>query len=399
MIKRLSSRIHEFNESPTLALTAEAMHLRRQGIDVISLTAGEPDFPTPRHIKEEAIRALAENFTHYTANNGIPELREAIAQKFLKENNLKFSPEEILVSTGAKASLYMVLQALCSPGDEVLIQAPFYVSYPEMVKLTGAIPVILTSTSREGFRITAGQMAKGITQKTKAFILCSPSNPTGIVYTHEELESFAKVASETGIYIITDEIYEKILYDDARHFSIGAFDAIRNQVITINGVSKAFAMTGWRIGYLGARRDITRAAGKVQSQVTGNANSIAQRATLAALTGPTDEQKIMIQEFKKRRDYLIGELRTIPNIQFNTPHGAFYLFIDVGKYYGRNTGGRVINNSADICSYLLDSQRVACVPGSAFGDDHCIRLSYASSMENLQKAMQRIREGFQHLQG
>ncbi len=252
MMKSLSNRIFEFNESLTLVLTSHAMHLQRQGIDVVSLTAGESDFSTPLHVKQEALHALEENFTHYTPNNGIPELREAIAQKFLQENNLKFTPEEILVSTGAKAALYMALQALCSTGDEVLIQAPFYVSYPEMVKLAGAIPIILTSTYQSGFRITAEQLAKAVSPRTKAFILCSPSNPTGVVYTYDELESFARIAFDTGIYIVTDEIYEKILYDDTRHFSIGAFENIRDQVVTINGASKAFAMTGWRIGYSGS---------------------------------------------------------------------------------------------------------------------------------------------------
>jgi aspartate aminotransferase len=399
MKKNLSSKILEFNESPTLALTAHAMQLKREGIDVISLTAGEPDFPTPLHIKQEAVRALEENFTHYTPNNGIPELREAISQKFLRENDLRFSPEDIVVTTGAKAALYMSLQALCSAGDEVIIQSPFYVSYPEMVKLAGGVPVILPSTCQSGFRITADQLAKAVTPRTKAFILCSPSNPTGIVYTSDELEAFAKVAFETGIFIVTDEIYEKILYDGARHFSIGAFDNIRDQVVTINGASKAFAMTGWRIGYLGARRDIARAVAKVQSQVTGNANSIAQRATVAALTGPVDEQIRMVNEFKRRRDYLTGAFSSIPDVHFVIPQGAFYLFVCVGKYFSREIDGVQVNNSVKLCSYFLEHHRVACVPGSAFGNDRCIRLSFTSSMETLQTAMTRLTEGFRTLRG
>ena len=397
MKKSLSNKILEFNESPTLALTAQAMQLQRQGIDVISLTAGEPDFPTPVHIKQEAIRALEENFTHYTPNNGIPELREAIAHKLLNENGVRFTPEEIVVTTGAKAALFMALQALCSAGDEVLIPAPFYVSYPDMVKLAGAAPVILPSTCESGFRITAEQLAKAVTPRTKAFILCSPSNPTGVVYTRDELEEFAKVAFETGIFIITDEIYEKILYDGVRHYSIGAFDSIRDQVVTVNGASKAFAMTGWRIGYLGARRDIARAAAKVQSQVTGNANSIAQRATVAALTGPTGEMEQMVAEFTRRRDYITGVFRTIPDVHFVTPQGAFYLFICVGKYFGRETDGTPVNNSVALCSYFLERFRIACVPGSAFGNDRCIRLSFTSSMENLQNAVARLTEGFRAL--
>ncbi len=395
---RISDRVSSLHESMTLALTAQAMIMQRRGIDIVSLTAGEPDFPTPDHVKRAAIAAIEENFTHYTANIGTPELREAAALKFQDDNNLRFTPDQIVVSSGAKACIFMALQALCDPDDEVLFQSPYYVSYPDMARLIGAKPVSITTTFESGYKLTPDQLRTAITPKTKVFIFNSPSNPTGMTYTREEIEAFGEVIQQKGIYAISDEIYEKILYDGADYFSLGAVDAIRDSVVTVNGASKAYAMTGWRIGYMGGNPAIMKAAAKVQGQITNNANSIAQKATVAALRGPQEIVGTMVQEFQRRRDFLVAELSAIPGLKILKPAGAFYLFPDVSAYYGRRLKGMTIRNSTDMCHYLLEHEKIALVPGVAFGNDKCVRLSYAVSMENLQKAVSRLRTGLAELE-
>ncbi|MEE9288067.1 MAG: pyridoxal phosphate-dependent aminotransferase [Bacteroidota bacterium] len=387
----LSRRVREIEESQTLALTALALKLKAEGVDVISLTAGEPDFPTPAHVKQAAVKAIEEDFTHYTANDGIPELRKAIAQKFARDNNLHFKSEEILVSCGAKHSVFNAVQALCDSGDEAVVISPYWVSYPEIVKLANAKPVIVQTSADADFKLTAAQLKRAVTSRTKLLILNSPGNPTGTVYTREEIEELAQVVHAAGIFVIADEIYEKVIYGGIQHFSIGSINRIADQVITVNGVSKAFAMTGWRIGYIGGRKDVVAAAAKVQSQTTSNPTSISQKAALAAITGPEDDLKKMTAEFQRRRDFLCKQLGSVKEFQFRIPQGAFYLFPKIDSLYGRIGNNLVLKNSGDLSQYLLKQARVASVPGTAFGAKDYIRLSYACSVGTLETAVDRIR--------
>lgn len=393
----LSSKIASVQKSQTLLLTAQAKTMRDEGIDVVSLTAGEPDFPTPAHIKQAAIKAIEENFTKYTPSQGIPELCKAIAEKFRRDNNLSFDPLQILVSCGAKHSIYNALQAICNDDDEVIIVSPYWVSYPDMVKLVGAVPRIIETDEAANFKVSPQQLQQAISKKTKALLFNSPCNPTGTVYNKEEIEELAEIVLKANLYVISDEIYEKVIYDGAAHFSMGALKKVRDQVITVNGVSKAYSMTGWRIGYFGANREVYTAAEKVQSQITSNASSISQRAALAALTGPDTEQQTMVKEFRRRRDYICKELQDIIGLSCRVPEGAFYIFPRVSSFYGKSFCGKKIADSDELCQFLLVEQKVATVPGSAFGADEYIRLSFACSMEELQKAVQRLKEGFEKL--
>ncbi len=396
-MKSLSKKVAQAEASQTLALTALAKKLKSEGIDVVSLTAGEPDFPTPRHIKDAAVQAIEQDFTKYTINAGIIELRTAIAAKLKRDNAVEVTPAQILVSNGAKHSIFNALQAICNKGDEVIIPAPYWVSYPEMVKLVDGVPVILKTTEKTEFKITAAQLKRAVTKKTKALILCSPSNPTGSVYTTEELRAIAKVVESTGIYVIADEIYEKVLYDGNVHFSLGSIAAIKDQVITVNGVSKAYAMTGWRIGFLAAHPSVVDAAEKVQSQVTSGPNSIAQKAATAAFAGNDDEVKKMTAEFKRRRDYIHAALTAIPGVTSTLPGGAFYLFPNVSAFYGKSHNGVKVKNSDDMAQFLIREAQVVTVPGSGFGANNNIRLSYACSMQELEKAASRMKDALAKL--
>ncbi|MBI3005780.1 MAG: pyridoxal phosphate-dependent aminotransferase [Ignavibacteriales bacterium] len=390
-MRPLSKKLSAIERSQTMMLFARAKKMKADGIDVVSLTAGEPDFPTPQTIKDAAIKAINENFTKYTANQGIPELLKAVAEKFQRDNNLRFEPSQILVSSGAKHSLYNSLQAICNRGDEVVIPAPYWVSYPEMTKLVDAVPVIVKTSPANQFKMTPSQLKKAITRKTKAMILCSPSNPTGAVYTKEEILAIADVVESSGIYVISDEIYEKVVYDGLKHFSIGSVESVRDQVITVNGVSKAYSMTGWRIGFLGARGDITEAADKVQSQITSNANAIAQKAAYAALCGNLDgEVSAMVTEFDRRRHFLVSEFQKIAGLEFIYPRGAFYIFANVRNFLNKSANGSRIKTADDLCEHLLTKHLVATVPGSGFGAKDWVRMSYACSMADLQKAVERL---------
>ena len=396
-MKPLSKKARSVQPSQTLLLFARAKKMKAEGIDVVSFTAGEPDFPTPQIIKDAGVRAINENFTKYTQNRGIPDLLKAIAAKFKKDNNLSFEPSQILVSNGAKHSVYNALQAVCNPRDEVIIPSPFWVSYPEMVRLADAVPVPVKTSFQNQFRITPAQLKRAITAKTKALLLNTPSNPTGAVYSREELERIADVVKNSGIFIIADEIYEKVIYDDERHFSIGSLERIRDQVITVNGVSKAYAMTGWRIGFMGGHPDIIGLAEKIQGQSTSNANSIAQRAALAALANNLDSQiRVMVTEFDRRRRYLIQEFQGL-GIDFVFPKGAFYLFFNVKQFFGASAGGKKLRSSDDLCEFMLMNHKVALVPGTGFGDKNWVRMSYACSMEELQKGVERIKAGLSAL--
>ena len=397
-MKSLSRVVEKTEASQTLALTALAKKLHDEGVDVVTLTAGEPDFPTPFHVKEAAVKAIADNHTTYTQNAGIPELRKAIAEKFQKDNNLSFSPSQILVSNGAKHSLYNSLKAICNPGDEVIIPAPYWVSYPQMVGLVDAVPIVVPTREENEFRLTADELRQVITKKTKALLFCTPSNPTGSVYSRRELEELGKVVEEHDIYVISDEIYEKVIYDDARHFSIGSIPTIKDQVITVNGFSKAYSMTGWRIGFLGARQDIATNAEKIQGQVTSNASSISQYAAVAALAGPDDQLRSMAAEFSRRRDFIHGAVTSISGISCVKPKGAFYVFPNVSAYFGRSFRGRKLESGDDIAKFLLEEGRVVVVPGSGFGAGDHVRISYACAMTELEKAAERLRRGFKKLE-
>ncbi|MBI3111457.1 MAG: pyridoxal phosphate-dependent aminotransferase [Ignavibacteriales bacterium] len=397
-MRPLSKKVASLEKSQTLALSARAKKLQAEGVDVVSLTAGEPDFPTPEVVKQAAIMAIHENFTKYTANQGIPELLKAISFKLQKENNLRFEPSQVLVSCGAKHSVYNALCSICNKGDEVIIPSPYWVSYPEMVKLVDAVPVLVKTSPRNQFKITPAQLRKAVTRRTKAFILNSPCNPTGAVYTREELIALAKVIEKTDLYVLSDEIYEKVLFDGMKHFSIGSVDAIRDQVVTINGVSKAYSMTGWRIGYLAAAKAIVEGAEKVQSQMTSNATSIAQKAAYAAISNDLSaEISMMVGEFDKRRQFLIKAFKTIKGLEFIYPQGAFYLFFNVKAYLKTVVDGKKLKTSDDLCEFMLTKHHVAMVPGTGFGDSNWVRMSYACSMQELEKAVDRLKKGFSQL--
>ena len=392
-----SEVISSIEESKTMAISSLVKKLKAEGKNVLSFSAGEPDFPTPEFIKQAAIKAINNNFTRYTANEGYPALLNAIVEKFSKDNNLQFNPKNILVSDGAKHSLYNLLMALCNPGDEVIFQSPYWVSYPEMVKLARAKSVIIDGSVEQNYKIIPSQLKDAITSKTKIFIFNTPSNPTGAVYSKDEIIALAEVLKDKNIYIISDEIYEKIVFDGEKHFSIGSIDYLKDRTITVNGVSKAYAMTGWRIGYAGGNAEIIKLARNLQSHSTSNASSISQAATLAALTEESNEIEDMVEKFKIRRDYIYESLNKIDGIQCPLPKGAFYVFYDVSSYYGKHMNGYDIKDSSTFCNYLLTEQNVGLVPGVAFGNDNCVRMSYACSMEELNDGLERITKALNKL--
>jgi len=388
---KLAKRMKNIKPSPTLAVDAKAKALKAQGVDVVGFGAGEPDFDTPEHIKDAAVKALRDGFTKYTPAGGTEELKAAVCAKLKKDNQLDYKPAEILISCGAKHSLYNIFQAMLDEGDEVIIPAPYWVSYPDMVYLAGASPVIITASESNGFKITPQQLAGAITPKTKAFILNSPSNPTGAAYTKQELQALAGVLEKTGITIISDEIYEKIVYDHFESCSIATIaPALKDRVIIVNGVSKTYSMTGWRIGYAAGPADIIKAMTNIQSQSTSNPTSIAQKASLAALNGPQDFIALMTREFDKRRTYMVDRFNKIPGISCFMPTGAFYTFPNVAKLFGRKSGSHTITDSNSFAAYLLESVNVAVVAGGGFGADNNIRLSYATSFENIERGLDRI---------
>jgi len=390
MKKILSKRASEAEESVTLAITAKANQMKEQGIDVISFSAGEPDFDTPDHIKKAASDALAKGQTKYTPASGLPALRKAIAAKFQKDNGLAYDPGQIVVSCGAKHSLYNVMQAILEEGDEAIIPAPYWVSYPAMVKCTGATPVIVQTQEKNGLKMTADELRKVITERTKCLILCSPSNPTGMVYSEAELKAVAEVCVEKDILVISDEIYEKLVFGVPFASIATVAPKLRDKCVVVNGASKAYAMTGWRIGYAAGPKDIMTAVGRMQSQSTSNATSIAQYATIAALEGDQGCVEKMRVEYAKRRDYIVGRLRKIPGVACGEPQGAFYVFPNVSALYGKKYQGKAITGSNMMAETLLEKAHIATVPGSGFGADGYIRLSYATSMEKIEKGLDRL---------
>jgi len=389
----LSDRINLLSESETLAMTRRSRELRAQGFDVINLSIGEPDFDTPEHVKEAAKQAIDQNYSHYTPVPGYPELRQAIVNKLKRDNQLEYTADQIVVSTGAKQSLANAIMCLVNPGEEVLIPAPYWVSYKEMIKLAGGEGVFIDSSVKTDFKVSPAQIEAAITPKTKVFMFSSPCNPSGTVYNYSELKAFAEVfARHPEVFIISDEIYENINFT-GKHYSIASFPEIFDRVIVINGLSKGFAMTGWRLGYMASNKEIAKACDKLQGQITSATCSITQRAAIVAMhTDPAESNdiRLMVEAFKYRRDLAISLLREIPGINLNLPDGAFYLFPEVTMYYGKKFGDRVILSGSDLCDYLLDTAYVAMVPGAAFGSPDCIRFSYATSEDNLREAITRI---------
>ena len=388
---QLSRKAMEISESVTLAITAKAKKMRTEGIDVIGFGAGEPDFNTPLYIQESAIAAIKDGLTRYTPASGIQELKKSICKKLKKDNNLEYKPSQIIISNGAKHSLHNALVAICNPGDEVIIPVPYWVSYPELVKIADAVPVYVETKEEDGFKYKKESLLSAITDKTKAIILNSPNNPTGVAYSREELEMIAKIAVERDIIIISDEIYEKLLYDGLEHISIASLnDTIKKNTIVINGMSKAYAMTGWRIGYAAAEENIVNIMSNIQSHATSNPNSIAQYASVTALEGEQAEVENMQKEFEKRRNYMVDRINNIKYLSCRKPEGAFYIMVNITKVKGKNISGIEIKDSLVLCDALLDNARVAAIPGMAFGADDFIRLSYATSMENIKNGLDRI---------
>jgi aspartate aminotransferase len=394
----LSERAKKIKPSPTLSIDAKAKAMKAQGIDIVNFGVGEPDFDTPEYIKEAAIKALRDGFTKYTPVGGIDELKEAVITKFKKDNDLEYEKDEIIVSCGAKHSLYNIAQALYGHGDEVLIPSPYWVSYPDQVLLNDAVPVFVKTYEKDNFIVSPDALESRITKKTKALILNSPSNPTGLTYDKKSLEAIAEIALRHNIYVISDEVYEKLVYDGFGHISIASLNKeIKKKTIVVNGLSKSHAMTGWRIGYTAGPKDIIKAMTNIQSQSTSNPTSIAQKAAVAALTGPQDFTSMMRTEFDKRRRFLIEGLNAIRGVSCIKPTGAFYAFPDISKLYGKKTDSRTINSSLDFALYLLEDANVALVHGDAFGDDNYMRISYATSMENIAKGLERIKEAISKL--
>ncbi|MBR6649579.1 MAG: pyridoxal phosphate-dependent aminotransferase [Bacteroidaceae bacterium] len=396
-MNKLADRLNRLSPSATLAMSQKSQELKAQGVDVINLSVGEPDFNTPDNIKEAAKKAVDDNWSRYSPVPGYPSLRKAIVEKLKRENNLEFTEAQISVSNGAKQAVCNAIMALVNPGEEVIVPAPYWVSYPEMVKLADGIPVIVSAGIEQNFKITGAQLEAAITPKTKMLILCSPSNPTGSVYTQAELKELADVlAKHPDVFVVADEIYEHINYV-GEHQSIAQFPEIRDRVIIVNGVSKAYAMTGWRIGYLAAAEWIVKGCNKLQGQYTSGPCSVSQIASLEAYAGSQQAVEDMRVAFERRRNLIVQLAKEIPGLEVNTPEGAFYLFPKCSSYYGKSYGEHTINNSDDLAMYLLTEAHVATVGGASFGSPECFRMSYATSDENIVEAIRRIKEALAKL--
>ncbi len=391
MTMDLSNKAKQINPSLTLEITAKAKELKEAGIDVVSFGAGEPDFNTPENIIKAAIRAMEEGKTKYTATSGILDLRNAICEKFKVDNGLLYKPNQIVVSTGAKQSLANAFLAILNKGDEVIIPVPYWVSYPELVKLSDGVPIFVNTLKENDYKYTIKDLEKVVTKKTKAILLNSPNNPTGSIYTKEELREIAEFAKKYDLIIVSDEIYEKLIYDGNKHISIASLseDAYKRTIV-INGLSKSYAMTGWRIGYSACSEEMSKLMSSIQSHVTSNINSISQYAAVEALTGTQESIKIMIQEFEKRRNYMIDRLNNIEGISYIRPSGAFYIMVCIEGFYGKNINGNIIKSSLDFSKSILEEENVAVIPGIAFGLDEYIRLSYATSINVIEEGLNRI---------
>jgi aspartate/methionine/tyrosine aminotransferase len=395
----VANRVNEIAVSETMHIAAEAKKLKAEGVDVINLSMGEPDFPTPNNIKEAGKTGIEENHTRYTINSGTVELRTAIQAKLKRDNHLEYKLNEIIVSSGAKQSCYNAILTTVNPGDEVIIPSPYWVSYPAMVNLAGGKVIVIETNEKNGFRINPEQLAKAVTPKTKMFILCNPSNPTGSAYNKIELEALAEVAEKGNFYILADEIYEKMVYDDFEFFSFATIaPQLRNRIILVNGISKSYAMTGWRIGYTAANEHIIEGMNKIQSHSTSHPSSVSQFAAIEALTGPQYVINEMFVEFRKRREFLFNELVSIKGITCYKPEGAFYLFPNISAFMHKHSNVLQVENSFDFAMHLLYEAHIAVVPGNAFGADGHLRISYATSMDNLKEAVIRLRKALAKLE-
>lgn len=387
----LSKKNLNISASPTLSIDAKTKQMKADGIDVISFGVGEPDFQTPENIKKAAIKVIEKGAIGYTAAAGLPELKKVICQKLEKENDLSYHPDNIIVSNGAKHSLYNIFQAICNPGDEVIIPVPYWVSYPELVKMADGIPVYIECSEENQFKLKKEDLLPVITSKTKAIILNSPSNPTGALYSKEELEEIAEVAVKNNLIVVSDEIYEKLVYDGQTHISIASLnDEIKERTIVINGMSKGYAMTGWRIGYTASTKEIAKVMGNIQSHATSNPNTIAQYASIEGLKGDQSSVEEMRKAFDERRKYMVDRINAIKDLSCITPKGAFYVMMNISKWIGKEIKGHTIKNSIDFAEMLLENAKVAIVPGLAFGADDFMRLSYATSLESIEEGLNRI---------
>jgi len=400
-IRPLSRKLDRIAPSATTVLNERAIAMKRDGIEVFNFAVGEPDFPTPDHIKEAGMAAIRDNITRYTPATGILDLKEAICRKLARDNGLEYAPNQIATTSGGKHALYNLLYVICDEGDEVLVPAPYWVSYPEMVKLAGAVPVVLDTGPGDAFKVSADQVRSAITPKTKALLLNSPSNPTGMVYGREELAAIAEVVLDAGIYVITDELYEKILYDGHRHTSIAALHPqMKEQALVVNGLSKAYAMTGWRLGYAAGPAEVMDLVSKFQGQTVLHPSAITQHAAIAAMTGPEDFLPPMIKAFDRRRNYIMGRLQNMEGVACARPGGAFYVFPDLSAYSGRRRpDGSPIEGSLDLAMYLLEAYQVISAPGAAFGSEGCLRFSYATTLDVIERGMDRVEEGLSSLAG
>lgn len=387
----LSNKICTIAPSPTLAIDEKVKNMRAEGVDVIGFGAGQPDFDTPDHIKAAAIKAIQDGFTKYTPASGTKELKEAICRKLARDNSLEYTPANIVVSNGAKQSLVNTFATICNPGDEVIVPAPFWVSYPEMIKLSDGVPVILQTTEENNFKFTVEDLKRAVTDRTRALVLNSPSNPTGMLYTAEELKAIGELAIEKDFYIVSDEIYEKLIYDGVNHVSIASVsEEVKDRTIIINGLSKSHAMTGWRIGYTASNATLAKAMGNLQSHQTSNPNSIAQKAAEAALDGEQECVEMMRKTFEERRNYMAERINGIEGVSCKKPSGAFYIMMNISQCFGKEFYGKKIQNSDDFCDVLLEVAKVAVVSGIGFGADGFVRLSYATSTKNIEEGLNRI---------
>ncbi len=388
---QLSSLLQRFNEPETLKMAKLGRELRARGFDITDLSLGEPDFDTPGHIKAAAKKAIDDNYSHYTPVSGYPDLREAVCKKLKRDNDLDYTADQIVVSTGAKQSIANTVMSIVDTGDEVIIPAPYWVTYSEIVRMTGGVVKIVHTSIKNGYKITASELDEAITEKTKLFMFSSPCNPSGAVYSKEELGKLAEVFKKyPNVFIMSDEIYEYINYT-GRNESIAQFDFIKDRVIIVNGLSKGYAMTGWRLGYIAAHAAVAKACEKIQGQVTSGTNAVTQRAAITALTGDMRPTEMMVTEFTKRRKRVMELLKELPGIVCSEPQGAFYVFPEVNYYFGKSAAGEKIENADDLCMYLLNTAHVSTVTGSAFGEPNCIRLSFANSMENIEKGFLKIK--------
>ena len=384
--------------APLVALAERARVMQESGVEVSFLTSGEPDFPTPRHVKEAGIIAIEQNLTRYTPGEGFPDLTKAIIKKFSQGNDLHFEPDQILVCSGAKQCIANILLAVCNKGDEVITIAPHCPDYPDMVRLAGAVPVVVKAHGGNGFEPASRNIRMAINQRTKALILNTPNNPTGAVYGRSLLEEISLIAKDAGIYIIADELYERFTYDEARAVSTGSLKSVRDQVITVNSTSMTFSMTGWRVGYMGGPRTVIERASRIQSLLTSGPNSIAQKAAVSALNGPTGVIEEMVEEFRRRRNFAVEFLAGIRGTTVHLPGGGFFIFFGIEEWLGRRVGNQRLKSSEELAGYLLERHHVATSPGSAFGDDKYLRISYAYSMADLEQGLKRLRVGLESLQ-